>query len=76
MGLLNDPALIGGLIGLAVGMIDYVIIRKMLAQIERNRGRPFEPGLMRLINFGVMASSFVVLPAIGWFIGPIVWNAP
>jgi hypothetical protein len=58
-----SPNLIGALIGLACGGVEY-------AALTVASSRPQVPEPTRAMLNGMRYTGLVVLPAVGWFIGP------
>ena len=56
-------AILGALVGLAIGIADFVVLGAAARHSGAKRGGPLQ--IIRLM-------SLVVFPIVGWFIGPIV----
>ncbi|KQT48859.1 hypothetical protein ASG43_08425 [Aureimonas sp. Leaf454] len=60
---MTDPAVLGALAGLAIGIADFVALG--LVRTPRTGGSGLSLKLVR-------GMSLVVFPIVGWFAGPIV----
>lgn len=56
--------LIGALVGLAIAVADFVLLRMLTARVDL-------PETKRVLNITGL-SQFVLLPAIGYFVAPYV----
>ena len=62
-----DPAIVGALAGLVVGVADFVLIGAVMARMERER--PSERlGAKTALNVARI-SQLVLFPVMGWFVG-------
>ncbi|BDA84453.1 hypothetical protein Sa4125_19950 [Aureimonas sp. SA4125] len=56
-------AIIGAVVGLAIGIADFVVLGAAARNSAGSRGGPLK--IIRMM-------SLVVFPIVGWFVGPIV----
>jgi hypothetical protein len=54
---------IGALVGLAVAAVDYFLLRMLASRVELDDTK-------RVLNITGL-SQFVLMPIVGWFIGPL-----
>ncbi|MCB8838501.1 hypothetical protein [Aurantimonas sp. VKM B-3413] len=67
---MSDPAFIGALVGLIVGIADFVLIGYLRQRIAREK--PSERlGAGVALNVARF-SQLIFFPVVGWFVGPIV----
>ncbi len=68
---------IGALVGLGFGLAEYIVVTRMIGRaiaIEAKQGGEL-PGIdlferrMRPIKAAMLAGAFVVMPAVGYFVG-------
>ncbi len=79
----SNPAFTGAVVGMAVGLLDYVIIMGVIGKVlSRSAGNSDSDGdtvseegrakvrqSMRLIKPAVLFGSFVIFPVTGYFVG-------
>ena len=65
-----EPAILGALIGLVFGIVDFVL----LGYVARKRGeqRPAERLGSNLALTVARVSQLIMFPVIGWFAGPVI----
>jgi hypothetical protein len=56
-------SLIGALVGLVIAAIDFALLRLLASRVEL-------PETKRVLNVTGL-SQFVLLPIVGWFVGPL-----
>ncbi|MCE7030096.1 hypothetical protein [Jiella avicenniae] len=62
-----DPAIIGALLGLVIGVADYFVIGAVMERMARER--PSERlGAKTALNVARI-SQLVLFPVLGWFVG-------
>ncbi|MEC5289882.1 hypothetical protein VSX64_03620 [Aurantimonas sp. C2-6-R+9] len=67
---MTDPALIGALVGLAIGLADFFVLGYVIDAMARRR--PSERvGAGAALNIA-RVSQFVLFPVVGWFAGPVI----
>ncbi|WP_206454305.1 hypothetical protein [Aurantimonas marina] len=67
---MSDPAIIGALVGLAVGLADFFVLGYLAEAVARRR--PSERlGAGAALNIARI-SQLVLFPVLGWFVGPVV----
>ena len=67
---MSEPAVIGALIGLAIGVVDFFILGYIRQLIGRRR--PSERlGTGMALNVA-RVSQLILFPIVGWFVGPVV----
>ncbi|MEX6507519.1 hypothetical protein [Jiella sp. M17.18] len=67
---MTDPAIIGGLVGLLLGIADFFAIGYAKQRVARER--PSERlGAGVALNIARI-SQLILFPVVGWFVGPIV----
>ena len=64
------PAILGALIGLAFGIVDFVLLGYVAS--KRAQGRPAERLGSNLGLTVVRVSQLLMFPLIGWFAGPVI----
>ena len=57
-------AVIGALVGLGIAVIDFALLRLLASRVEL-------PETKQVLNVTGMI-QFVLLPVMGWFIGPLI----
>ena len=67
-----SPALIGGLAGLALAVVDYFVLGHVKRTMERTSG--LDPRRSRAVDIARMV-QFVAFPVIGFIAGPYVLAA-
>ena len=67
---MTEPAILGALIGLVFGIVDFVL----LGYVARKRGerRPAERLGSNLGLTVARVSQLIMFPVIGWFAGPVI----
>lgn len=58
-----SAALIGALVGLALAVADYAVLRLLATRVDM-------PETKRVLKITGL-SQFVLLPLVGWFVGPL-----
>ena len=67
---MSEPAIIGALIGLAIGVVDFFILGYVRQWLGRRR--PAERlGAGMALNVA-RVSQLIIFPIVGWFAGPVV----
>jgi len=67
---MTDPAVLGALVGLALGVIDFYVIGLIMGQVARQR--PSERlGASTALNIA-RVSQLIFFPVAGWFFGPMI----
>ncbi|MAU95109.1 MAG: hypothetical protein CMP81_04335 [Fulvimarina sp.] len=65
-----DPGLLGALAGLAVGVVDFVLIGYVMERMARER--PTERlGATTALNVA-RVSQLILFPVMGWFVGQTI----
>tara|TARA_R110002020_G_scaffold40096_5_gene118609 strand:+ start:170 stop:382 length:213 start_codon:yes stop_codon:yes gene_type:complete len=65
-----DPAIIGALLGLVIGVADYFVIGALMERMMRER--PSERlGAKTALNVARI-SQLVLFPVLGWFVGQAI----
>ncbi|TFF27665.1 hypothetical protein E3C22_04205 [Jiella endophytica] len=65
-----DPGLLGGLVGLAIGVLDFFLIGYVMEQMRKER--PSERlGAMAALNVARI-SQLILFPVMGWFVGQTI----
>ncbi len=67
---MSDPAVIGALIGLAIGVVDFFILGYVREMIGRRRSSD-RLGAGMALNVARI-SQLILFPVVGWFAGPVV----
>ena len=57
------PNLIGAFVGLVIATIDFALLRMLASRVDL-------PETKRVLNITGL-SQFVLLPVVGWFVGPL-----
>ncbi|NDV85090.1 hypothetical protein GTW51_00055 [Aurantimonas aggregata] len=67
---MSDPAFIGALVGLLIGVADFFVLGYMRDMMARRRAsEPVGPGLaLNIARF----TQLILFPIVGWFVGPVV----
>ncbi|UIJ73616.1 hypothetical protein [Aurantimonas sp. HBX-1] len=67
---MTDPALIGALVGLVIGVGDFFLLGYMRDMMARRRSsEPVGPSLaLQVARF----SQLILFPVVGWFVGPVI----
>jgi hypothetical protein len=59
-------SLIGALIGIVIAVADFVVLKMLAGRVDLDETK-------RVLNV-TAASQFVLLPLVGWFVGPYVFG--
>ena len=59
-----SAGLIGALVGLVIAAVDYFVLRLLASRVDL-------PETKRVLNVTGI-SQFVLLPIVGWFVGPLL----
>jgi len=59
---------IGALVGLLIAAIDYALLRMLAGRVDL-------PETKRVLNVTGL-SQFLLLPVVGWFVGPLLFGEP
>ena len=59
-----SPSVIGALVGLGVAAADFMLLRLLASRVELDETK-------RVLNVTGL-SQFVLLPIVGWFVGPLI----
>lgn len=67
---MTDPAILGAVLGLAIGLADFFVLGYVIDVMARRR--PAERlGAGTALNIARI-SQLVLFPVVGWFVGPVV----
>ncbi|MBB4001709.1 MAG: hypothetical protein V7704_18375 [Aurantimonas endophytica] len=67
---MSDPAVIGALVGLVIGVADFFVLGYMRDMMARRRSsEPVGPSLALNV---ARYSQLLLFPIVGWFVGPVV----
>ena len=66
-----SPNMIGGIIGLIVGFMGFVVIRMVAARVESQRIGA-EPQQAAKILRWVAAIDMIIFTVVGYFVGPMI----
>ncbi len=61
-----SPAIIGALLGLLLAVVDYYVLRLLASRVDL-------PETRKVLNVTGL-SQFVLLPIVGWFVGPLLFG--
>ncbi|MEO1719147.1 MAG: hypothetical protein AAFR23_02840 [Pseudomonadota bacterium] len=67
-----SPAMTGGVIGLAFGVVTFIALRAMVAKLEGNATTPVESQQIRTMKRMALIDLFI-FPVIGYVVGPMLF---